>query len=112
IGLSYIGIGIGLVLAVQDTRQPTSRLGLFLFILFSLAGFPLGLRGEVLMPLVAATVVYMHARATRPRWLLLIGSFIVFASISLAREIRREGIGSGFSTVDFEMNPLAAIEEL
>lgn len=112
VGLTYIGIGIGLVLAVQDTHTVRSKISLGFFLAFSIAGYPLGLRGEVLMPLVAAVVVYMSLRENRPRWLLVLGSGLVLVSIPAVKEIRRLGVGNGVSGAEVAFRPLEGIEEM
>lgn len=111
-GVTYIGIGIGLTLTVQNTRTSISKVGIVTFICFAMAGYPLGLRGEVLMPGVAAIIVYMCIREDRPRWLLLVGSAVILLTIPVVKELRKLGIGQTSEGIEVDFNFLEGIEEM
>lgn len=108
--LSYYLIGIGLVLSAVDSRLFVSRLLVALFVLFSLYAFPLGLRGEILFPLMAYMAVRVYRRdSPRPVATVAIGVLVLLATAVVA--ITRTGQGS--VTVDLILNsPRLALAEL
>lgn len=111
VGTTITAIAISLPMVVQDLRDRLSRIGVGAFALFALAGLPLGLRGEVLMPLVVAVAVVMTYITKRPRWLLAGASIVIFITITVVRQLRQVGLGNLGDAV-ITVNPLDSIEEL
>lgn len=110
-GTTTTAIAISLPMVVQDLRDRLSRIAVGAFAVFALAGLPLGLRGEVLMPLVVAVAVVMAYVANRPRWLLAGASIVVLLTITVVRQLRQVGLGNLGDAV-VTVNPLDSIEEL
>jgi hypothetical protein len=111
VGTTITAIAITLPMVVQDLRNPLSRIAVGAFALFALGGLPLGLRGEVLMPLVVAVAVLMAYVAKRPRWLLAGASILIVLTITVVRQVRQVGLGHLGDAV-ITLNPLDSIEEL
>lgn len=111
VGICFMGIGLGLVMCVQWIGSWIARVGILSFAVFAILGFPLGLRGEVLMPLVAATGVFMKMVYRRPKWLLVVGSFLVLAFITVGRQVRALGLGDA-ERAEVSIRLLDAIEEM
>lgn len=107
--LLYYVLGLGLVLAMVDYRRWLARSALAAFGIFTIVGFPLGLRGEVLFPLAAgATLVAMQRRMPRPRTLLIavVVLLIPITVVSQTRQSDHANLGS----VSF--SPLNGLSEL
>ena len=102
-------IGFGTAFAVAGSRAQR-RTGIVLFALFAVAGFPLGLRGEVLFPL--AVVVAVEARRGRrvPVAAAVPAAFAVLVLIGMVRQTREDGtvalLHTGLSS------PLDAVAEM
>ena len=110
LGYSILALGVGPVLAIAGGGRER-LLSWWLFLAYTLVAFPLGLRGEVLFPLVAMLVVEVRrGRRIRPLWTVT-GVLIVMTLIGVVRETRTEGIGAlpNLSTL---ASPLDAAAEL
>ncbi|MCK9903260.1 O-antigen polysaccharide polymerase Wzy family protein [Frankia sp. Cpl3] len=57
------GLGFGLMLLTVDAGRRLRRTGYAMFGLFSLIALPLGMRGTILFPVLAAAAVYMVRRS-------------------------------------------------
>ncbi|WP_313356471.1 O-antigen polysaccharide polymerase Wzy [Microbacterium sp.] len=112
IGLAYMGISLGVPMIAQFVRSKVAAVGLIAFMIFAALGFPLGLRGEVLVPLVAGTGIYMKYSRVRPRWLLLVVSIVVLLGVAIVRQVRSLGVGSLGGSTEVAVNLLDGIEEM
>jgi uncharacterized protein (TIGR03382 family) len=108
---AYAGISLGVTLCALDPRNRLGRIGFGAFALFGVPAFVLGLRGEVLFPLVAVIgVMGCGRRLWRARgfWL---GCVVVLLSISFVSEARIDGLAAlGRSSV--ALSPIRAVEEM
>lgn len=90
--LSYYFISLGLVFSVVGTGQLTHYLNLP-FHLFALLGLPIGLRNEVMVPLLAGmslSAILGRRPSTRQIVLGLLAGLFLLGTV---REVREEGLG-------------------
>lgn len=105
-----IGLGLGLTL-IHSLERLLPRIAVLAFLLFAVLAFFIGLRGEVLFPIVVGLSVVAFRRKMPSFVLSTVIFVVVLALINIAKEVRRVGLGSsGFSWN--EASPLAALEEL
>ncbi|MDT0202639.1 O-antigen polysaccharide polymerase Wzy [Nocardioides sp. AE5] len=106
----FFGITMGMVL-LGTTLDGVPKAALVAFVIFAVLGFPMGLRGEVLFPLVAYAL--MRARHhPMPR----AGSLVVLVLIALffisgVKELRQTGWGDARDVLT-SANPIAGVGEL
>lgn len=108
---AYLGISLGATLCALDARDRLGRIGLAAFGVFAVPAFLLGLRGEVLFPLVAVVgVLGSQSRLWRDRnfWL---ACAIVLLGISFVSGARIEGL-SAVSRSDVALSPVRAVAEM
>lgn len=105
---AYLFISMGMALIGAARHRQLSRVAILAFILWSFPAFLLGLRGEVLIPILAFVVARSRSGRlrVRGRWLILAG--LLAASVgSLVRVLRVGGpVGVGAA------NPLNGLVEL
>lgn len=102
----FISIGMGLIGAAR--HRALSRLALAAFVIWSLPAFLLGLRGEVLIPLLAFVVARSRSGRLHVRrvWVLVAG----LAAMSAGSLVRVARVGG---TADLSSaNPLSGLVEL
>lgn len=105
---AYLAMGIGLPMAA--TADKNWRRALLLFVLWSLQAFVLGLRGEVLLPLMAALIVRSRQRPV-PLWPVVAGGVLALCVGAFVRGIRLTGLSG--SSIDIRaFNPLDGLVEL
>lgn len=107
----YYFIGIGLVLASSAPHHWFCRIGFIAFGLFTLVGFPLGLRGEILFPLATAAGV-LAFRMKMPRaWITLLAAIPLLALTAAVAATRTasEGLTSAGAQA---FSPLSALAEM
>jgi hypothetical protein len=110
LGLAYYAIALGFVLNVIGKRRLVSLANLP-FAIFALAGMPLGLRNEVLVPALAAmsmhTVTGWRPRSRTIALTVVMGLMLVGA----VRELREDGLSAG-APVPSPVFGLEAIAEM
>ena len=108
---AFIKVGIVILSATRWTR--IHRITLGAFALFALLALPMGLRSEVLFPIVAAACVYA-ARHRLPRTLpTLLLVVVLLAGIAGLRQLRTVGVRDyAASQVALSFNPLAGLVEM
>jgi oligosaccharide repeat unit polymerase len=106
LGYFYVLIGIGLACLSVASRRVLIA-GLLLFGLWALAAFLIGLRGEVLFPLVTFLIVYARRRRLRTDFRLLLFTVAMLSMISFVRAYR---VGDPISKNSF--NPLFGLMEM
>ncbi|CAJ60711.1 putative 3-demethylubiquinone-9 3-O-methyltransferase [Frankia alni ACN14a] len=89
-----LGLGLGLVLAVIGGPSRWRTAALVVFALFAVVALPLGLRGEVMFPAVAAAAVAARRRIVVRGVVVLLGAVILLALIGGLREIRQSGLAA------------------
>lgn len=108
---AYLGISLGVPLCALGPARFMGKVGLIAFAVFGVPAFMVGLRGEVLFPLVAVlSVLGCKGRLWRFRTL-LVGSLVVLTLISLVSRIRALGTAS-IDRLSVSASPFAAIEEM
>ncbi len=106
-----LGVGLGLALAVIGGPSRWRTAALVVFALFAAAALPLGLRGEVMFPAVAAAAVAARRRIVVRGVVVLLGAVILLALIGGLREIRESGLAATrLSAITF--SPVDGIAEL
>ena len=110
---TYFGIGLGLTLVNVGQGTVLRKWCFSIFGIWALISFPLGLRGEVLFPLVGAVVVAsLRAPVIKLRWLAVFVLVILFV-ISVAKVVRMSGLSGELTTISISStNPLDALAEL
>lgn len=105
-----LAVGIGPVLAIAAGGK-ARRVAWVLFAAYAALVFPLGLRGEVLFPLVAMLVVEVRrGRRVRPLWTAG-GAVAVMTLIGIVRLSRAGGFGALLSTSTIA-SPMDAVAEM
>lgn len=105
-----LAVGIGPVLAIAAGGN-VRWVAWFLFAGYAVLAFPLGLRGEVLFPLVAMLMVEVRrGRRMRPLWTAG-GAVAVMTLIGIVRQTRAGGLGALFSTSTVG-SPMDAVAEM
>lgn len=82
-----------------------------LFVLFSLAAFPLGLRSAVLFPALTLLVIDSRMGRRPPTWLVSAGAALVLVLVPIVRQTRTDGIGAILSSKG-ALAPLDAVSEM
>lgn len=107
-GILALGVGPVLAIAAGGRARVASW---SLFTMYALFAFPLGLRGEVLFPLVAMLVVEVRrGRRMRPMWTVG-GALLVMTFIGIVRETRAGGVGALLKLSSLA-SPLDAVAEM
>ncbi len=114
LGLStnFFIIGLGLSFMAAGRPAATRRIGVAAYLCFAVIGLPLGLRGEVMFPAVAAMAILVKRGKFRVRPVVgLVLVVTALAAISLFGSIRSGGVrGLGESSVT--ASPTVALGEL
>ncbi len=106
-----LGVGLGLALAVIGGPSRWRTAALVVFALFAAVALPLGLRGEVMFPAVAAAAVAARRRIVVRGVVVLLGAVMLLALIGGLREIRESGLAATrLSAITF--SPVDGIAEL
>ena len=110
---TYFGIGLGLTLVSVGQGTVLRKWCFSIFGIWALISFPLGLRGEVLFPLVGAVVVAsLKAPVIKLRWLAVF-ILVILSVISVAKVVRQSGLSGELTTISISStNPLNALAEL
>lgn len=107
---AHILIGLGTALAVLAGGR-TRTIGWSVFGLYAALAFPLGLRGEVLFPLVALLVLEARQGRRLRRTTTVVAGTGILLLIAVVRQTRLSGIGALFSSSSL-VSPLDAIAEM
>lgn len=107
----FLGIGLALTWVTAGANGPAKWLGFFVFGLYAVIAFPLGLRSTVLFPLSAALVVAARRgiRISGPLSLTLIA--VVLALSTAAKDVRQRGL-QRLDDPTFNVNPFDGLMEL
>ncbi len=109
--LAYLAIGLGLGL-LGGARSPRVRTaGVLVFGVFALPAFVIGLRGEVILPALAAVVTLARRRRLRLRPWMAAALVATLSAGSLVRQVRSVGLG-GAGDRPVSLNPLGGLAEL
>ena len=105
-----LALGVGPVMSLAAGGQ-ARRLAWVLFGAYAAVAFPLGLRGEVLFPLVAMLVVEVRrGRRIRPLWTAA-GTAFVMTLVGVVRQTRAKGVGA-LLEVSTLASPLDGVAEM
>lgn len=108
---AFIKVGVVILSATYWTR--VHRVTLAAFALYAMLALPIGLRSEVLFPIVASACVYAARHRlprTLPTILLIVG---LLAGIAGLRQLRSVGVRDySASEVTLTFNPLAGLVEM
>lgn len=85
-------IGLGLCLSFVSPKSRLWMISLAVFGGFAVFALPLGLRGEVLFPVAAATPILAHRHKMPSPRAAIIGIFIVLFIVSLLKDVRAVGL--------------------
>lgn len=111
--LPYVNFGIGLGLALLAATPPSAsrRLGFSLFLGFAFVALPLGLRGEVMFPALAALAIAARRRPLLAGRYAAVAAIALLALIGALREVREVGIGN-ISGTSVAASPVDGLAEL
>lgn len=110
-GFLYLVIAVGAVFLAQDPFRPLGKIALCAFGVFLIAGFVIGLRGETLMPLVAALAVYAKRNSMPSPRTFVVASLLILLAIATVAQVRTVGL-AGLSGKHVSVGPLEGIEEM
>lgn len=111
LSILYFLIGLGLVLLTASGPSPLRKRGYAIFVMFSIAALPLGLRGEVLFSACAAlTAASMQSIPCSTKNAILF-AVIGLCAIAAIREIRQVGVIGGKPSVA-SISPHNALAEM
>lgn len=108
----YLLITMAAALTAVVPHHPRARPAALLLALFAVVALPVGLRGEVLFPLAAATAVIAKRRVLRVRpyrWLAI--GLVLLSVVALGRSVRTTGI-AGLGDQALDVNPVHGMAEL
>ncbi len=111
LSLVYYGIGLGMTLLAASPPGAWRRLGIGLFVVWTLFALPLGLRGEVLFPTAAALVIEARRRIPLSGRTLVILVITLLFVIAFVREVRQAGL-RGFDPDEIRVTPVDALVEM
>lgn len=111
LGVLYQPIGIGVALLVMGRLRGVALLGASAFAAWAVVGFFVGLRGEVLHPLLAALVMLGMRRPLVRPITAAVGSLLLLSLIHLVQQVRVQGISSA-AAAGVSVNPLGGLAEL
>jgi hypothetical protein len=111
IGFIYFFLGVGLSFMAASDHLALRRLALSAFGMFALFALPIGLRGEVLFPSLAAAVL-----AAKRGWKLsarttLVLALVLLLAVSAVRNLRQVGVG-GLASNGLDGSVTAGLVEL
>lgn len=111
-GVTYLGMALGLALAVIRPVGMLSGAALLAFAVFACVGFILGLRGEVLFTVAAAVPVIARHAKMPGKLATIAATMTVLIAISLARGVRDRGLLNALQFGAGSASPLDALVEL
>ncbi len=103
------GLGAGMLGGAGSARVRTA--GLIAFAVFALPAFVIGLRGEVILPVLAWLVTAARRRRVRLRLWAAPALVAALTAGSLVRQVRQAGLGSAQADA-LRVNPLDGLAEL
>ncbi|WP_170981538.1 O-antigen polysaccharide polymerase Wzy [Nocardioides dongxiaopingii] len=107
--LIYYGLAVGVVFAALERKRLLPRLAMVAFTGFIVLAFPLGLRGEVLFPLAAMSIVLgAQRRMPRPR-VLAIAVVALLVPIGIVSDTRQ---GTSLEPDQVVTAPTRALSEM
>ena len=104
-------IGLGLVFVAASRVDKWIRRAAIVFGVFALLALPLGLRGEVLFPAVAAAAVLARSRRMPNAVNTLLVALVLLSVFSAIRQERELGLGN-VDAPQLSISPLAGVGEL
>ncbi|PKG88824.1 hypothetical protein CXF58_01750, partial [Psychrobacter sp. Sarcosine-02u-2] len=105
----YLNQIIGFLLVILCTLKKYAKLAVFIFLIWSLVAFPLGLRGEVIFPLVIALPLLVINGVVRVSYTKAIVGIATILTLSSLVFIYR---GESGSNKEIDVSPLATVAEL
>ena len=107
----WLGLGLGAIALAVGAPRPARTVGMIALTVFGAVGFPLGLRGELLFPLVAAGAAKALA-GWRPRMsATLLGLVVLLGAVAFVRGFREHGF-TGARTGSLSVSALDGLAEL
>lgn len=107
----YHSIGLAAVMAAACPWSRAHRVTLAFFVAWAVFAFPLGLRGEILFPSVAALAIVSTRRRILSSWRITVIAVALLAAIAAARQVRSVGVSS-LSDTAVSANPLDGLAEM
>lgn len=108
---TYIGISFGLVMCAFIPERRSFVWAVLLFVLFAVPGLFLGMRDNVIIPLVSAAAVWAKIHRVRNGAPFLLSLFAGLYVASFVRQIRETGLG-GVDSVGMSVTPFQTVEEM
>lgn len=94
---AYLAIGVGMAM-LGPAKGPYMSFGLAFFVAFAIVAFPLGLRGEVIVPLACFLLTWSRSRRRRPRWVILWA--VLIAGLFVGSFVRTIRVGATADRID------------
>ena len=105
----YLNQIIGFLLVILCTSKVHAKIAILIFLIWSLIAFPLGLRGEVIFPLVIALPLLVINNIVKVTYTKAIVGIVTILTLSSLVFIYR---GDSDSNKEIDVSPLATIAEL
>jgi hypothetical protein len=101
---------LGMALAAIGYRSRPQLIAVCVFACFAVPAFPLGLRNEVLVPVLGYLVVRSRIAPVRMRGIHVLGAVLLLGVLDFVRSVRIVGLGAFESGVSF--SPQGALAEM
>lgn len=108
--LVYILLMLGMALAGASSQHRVSRVTLLAFTGWAIPAFSMGLRGEVLFPLLAYLVTRSRLRTIRLDWRVLAAAALFLSLGTAAKHLRQVGLVSA-TDAQLSADPLEGLAE-
>lgn len=107
----YLATDLGIVLLAASPWSRGHAVSAAFFVLWAAIAFPLGLRGEVLFPVLTALSVWAYRRVPiKPRRAVIL-AIALLAAIAVIRNVRSVGV-SNIGEASLSINPLDGVAEM
>ena len=110
-GLIIYSIGIGMIFLAVSPPGPVRTTGFVAFAFWALFAFPIGLRGEVLFPLVTALAVVARRKIPLSAAKTAVIALVVLVAIAVVKDLRQVGVAKAEGAW-IDANPVNALTEM
>ncbi len=108
---TYYFLGLGLFFLVVASPSRMRRLGIGIFVLFSIFALPLGLRGEVLFPVFTSLAIMSMRKIPVSSKTLIVICTCFLVLITVIKQVRQVGLGR-VDVAEITANPINGLIEM